>query len=241
MKFTQSLIKGRLVRRYKRFLADVELSDGRTVTAHTANTGAMTGCCDPGSKVWLSVSANPKRKYAYTWELVEANADERKTLVGINTLLANHLAAEAISNGTVAPLRHFHSIRKEVRYGNENSRIDLLLSTSKDDSGSFCYVEVKNVTLAQNSIAYFPDAKSKRAVKHLRELMQVKSQGAHAVIFFCVPREDVVEVRPARFIDPDYADALKRAVDNGVQALAYRAKVSAQEIVLQDSLPVNLD
>jgi sugar fermentation stimulation protein A len=241
MKFTQSLLEGRLIRRYKRFLADVELTDGRNVTAHTANTGAMTGCCEPGSRVWLSISANPKRKYAYTWELVEANEAEIKTLVGINTLLANHLVAEAIANGAVAELEHFDSIRKEVRYGDENSRIDLLLNASGDEPNGSCYVEIKNVTLAQNGIGYFPDAKSVRASKHLRELMQMRSRGAQAVIFFCVPREDVVEVRPARFIDPDYADALKRAVENGVQALAYRAKVSAHEIVLQDPLPVRLD
>jgi sugar fermentation stimulation protein A len=241
MKYTQSLLEGRLIRRYKRFLADVELADGRKVTAHTANTGAMTGCCDPGSRVWLSVSANPKRKYAHTWELVEATAGEQKTLVGINTLLANHLVAEAIANGTVASLTQYDNIRKEVRYGGENSRIDLLLSASGGETSDCCYVEVKNVTLAQNSIGYFPDAKSARAAKHLRELMQMRSRGARAVIFFCVQREDVVEVRPARFIDPDYAEAFKTALENGVQALAYRAKVSTQEIVLQDPLPVMLE
>jgi sugar fermentation stimulation protein A len=238
VKFTQSLLEGRLIRRYKRFLVDVELLGGRKLTAHTANTGAMTGCCDPGSRVWLSVSENPKRKYAHTWELVEANSGKQKTLVGINTLLANHLVAEAIASGTVAALTQYDNMRKEVRYGAENSRIDLLLSTSDAEASDCCYVEVKNVTLAQNGIGYFPDAKSARAVKHLRELMQMRSQGAQAVIFFCVQREDVVEVRPARFIDPDYAEALKTAMDNGVQALAYRAKVGAQEILLQDSLPV---
>lgn len=241
MKFTQPLLEGCLIRRYKRFLADVELLDGRTVTAHTANTGAMTGCCDPGSRVWLSVSANPKRKYAYTWELVEANTDEQMTLVGINTLLANHLVAEAIANHKIAALNHYNSMRKEVRYGDENSRIDLLLSTAEGKVSESCYVEVKNVTLAQKGIGYFPDAKSVRAIKHLRELMQVRLQGAHAVIFFCVPREDVVEVKPASFIDPDYAHALRSAMENGVQALAYRAKVSSQEIVLQDPLPVKLE
>jgi sugar fermentation stimulation protein A len=241
VKFAEPLLEGQLIRRYKRFLADVELSDGRKVTAHTANTGAMSGCCDPGSRVWLSVSGNPKRKYAYTWELVEVNAGDGKTLVGINTMQANHLVAEAIANGKIKELSQYDSIRNEVRYGDENSRIDLLLTNKGGKARTSCYVEVKNVTLAQDGIAYFPDAKSVRATKHLRELIQVRSLGAEAVIFFCVPRGDVVEVRPASFIDPDYARALRMAVQNGVQALAYRAKISAQEIMLQDPLPVKVD
>ncbi|WP_455211362.1 DNA/RNA nuclease SfsA [Kaarinaea lacus] len=241
MRFDETLLEGRLIRRYKRFLADVELADGRMVTAHTANTGAMTGCCDPGSRVWLSVSDNPKRKYAYTWELVEANSGGHTALVGINTLMANHLVAEAITHRKIKALENYDCIRKEVRYGQENSRIDLLLTAKGDKASNPCYVEVKNVTLAQDGVGYFPDAKSVRATKHLRELSQVSSKGAGAVIFFCVPREDVMLVRPARFIDPEYADALHKALENGVQALAYRAKVSAQEIVLQDSLPVKLD
>jgi sugar fermentation stimulation protein A len=241
VKFSDTLLPGRLIRRYKRFLADVELAGGRLVTAHTANTGAMLGCCDPGSRVWLSVSDNPKRKYAYTWELVEVNADDRPTLVGINTLLANHLVAEAIEQGNILELKHYNNMRKEVRYGEENSRIDLLLTSSVDDTVSPCYVEVKNVTLAQDGIGYFPDAKSVRAVKHLRELMQMKSLGARAIIFFCVPREDVNEVRPAGFIDPTYAEALNTALEGGVEALAYRARVSSEEIMLCDPLPVRLD
>jgi sugar fermentation stimulation protein A len=241
VKFPHTLLPGRLIRRYKRFLADVELADGRLVTAHTANTGAMLGCCDPGSRVWLSVSDNPKRKYVHTWEIVEVSTGDYPALVGINTLLANHLVAEAVEQGRIHELEHYDNIRKEVRYGEENSRIDLLLTSSVNDIVSPCYVEVKNVTLAQNGIGYFPDAKSVRAVKHLRELMQMKSLGARAVIFFCVPREDVSEVRPAGFIDPAYADALKTALDGGVEALAYRARVSAEEIVLCDPLPVRLD
>lgn len=241
MKFPDTLLPGRLIRRYKRFLADVELADGSLVTAHTANTGAMTGCCEPGSRVWLSVSDNPKRKYAYTWELVEVNAEDSPALVGINTLLANHLVAEAIEQGNIPELKQYDNIRKEVRYGEESSRIDLLLTSGADDTVSPCYVEVKNVTLAQNGIGYFPDAKSVRAVKHLRELLQMKSSGARAIIFFCVPREDVNEVRPAGFVDPAYAEGLKIALEGGVEALAYRARVSAEEIALCDPLPVRLN
>ena len=235
------MFEGRLLHRYKRFLADVQLSDGRIVTAHTANTGAMLGCSEPGSRVWLSKSPNPKRKYSYTWELVEAVSERGCTLVGINTLLANRLVAEAIEENRVAQLRGYASIQKEVRYGMEKSRIDLLLTTDSDSTVAPCYVEVKNVTLAKNGVAYFPDAKSARALKHLRELMQMKSQGARAVIFFCVPREDVTQVKAAGFIDPDYAQGLKNALQHGVQALAYRANVTTQKISLQDSLPVVVD
>lgn len=238
MKYADKLIQGRLIRRYKRFLADVELADGRRITAHTANTGAMLGCCEPGSRVWLSMSNNPKRKYAYTWELVEADTGEAKTLVGINTMMANALVAEAITSGRIDALKSYDNIQREVRYGSENSRIDLLLTDTTATAAKLCYVEVKNVTLAQNGIGYFPDAKSARAVKHLRELMQVASQGQHAVIFFCVPRDDVQAVRPAGFIDENYAQALQTALQSGVQALAYRARVSPEEIILWDSVPV---
>ena len=238
MKFTDALISGRLIRRYKRFLADVQLSEGQVITAHTANTGAMLGCCEPGSAVWLSRSDNPKRKYAHTWELVESGEGSARTLVGINTLRANDLVAEAVKSGRVDELKQYASMQKEVRYGSENSRIDLLLSEASDKAAAPCYVEVKNVTLAKDGVGYFPDAKSLRAVKHLRELMLMKTQGAQAVIFFCVPRADVNEVRAADFIDPDYAAALKNAVEHGVLALAYRARVSPEEIVLQDSIPV---
>lgn len=236
MKFPNKLIQGWLIRRYKRFLADVRLENGEVVTAHTANTGAMLGCSEPGSRVWLSISDNPQRKYAHTWELVEVG--NNNILVGINTLLANKLAAEAIESGVVKELSGYDSIRTEVRYGSENSRIDLLLSHGDTTQVPPCYVEVKNVTLVKDNIGYFPDAQSVRAVKHMRELTQVAMQGATAVIFFCVPREDVIEVRAADFIDPAYADGLKAAVAKGVQALAYGAKVNLNEIVLNRRLPV---
>ena len=168
------------------------------------------------------------------------NADNHPVLVGINTLLANHLVAEAITGGKIKALNQYDSIRKEVQYGRENSRIDLLLTASGDDAVSPCYVEVKNVTLAQQGIGYFPDAKSVRAIKHLRELKQMKLSGARAVIFFCVPREDVMEVRPAGFIDPAYTAALKTALDNRVEALAYRARVRPDAIALHDRIPVKL-
>ena len=241
MKFSSELLSGRLIRRYKRFLADVQLDDGREVTAHTANTGAMLGCCAPGSRVWLSESANHKRKYPYTWELVEVDSENGKTLVCINTFRANLLVAEAIERGLVREFSGYNNIRTEVRYGRENSRIDLLLTAAMHSALPECYVEVKNVTLAKDNVGYFPDAISARAVKHLRELMAMVQQGARAVIFFCVPREDVREVRPADYIDPHYAETLQLAVQQGVEAMAYGTKVRSGEILLLTPLSVIVD
>ena len=234
MKFGQTLISGTLLRRYKRFLADVELDDGRVVTAHTPNTGSMLGCCEPGSRVWLSDSGNPERKYPLGWELVETAPG---VLVGINTGLPNRLVEEGISNGVISELQGYAGINREVRYGMENSRIDLLLQGSgKPD----CYVEVKNVTLAQDGIGYFPDAVSERGSKHLRELAEVVAAGKRGVIFFCIQRNDVHEFRPADTIDRIYGDTLRLVVDSGVEALAWRADVSPEEIRLDKKLPVRI-
>lgn len=239
MNFSQALIEGRLLRRYKRFLADVELDNGECITAHTANTGAMTGCSTPGSRVWLSRSDNPKRKYPHTWELVEALPG---VLCGINTQLSNKLVREAIEAGRIDELHDYTKVRSEVPYGVENSRIDLLLEA--DTLSASCYVEVKNVTLVEHAtgveqgIGYFPDAVSARGSKHLRELMAMVAAGQRAVIFYCVQREDCHEVRPADHIDTVYGQTLREALAAGVEALAYRADVSPTGIVLNKRLPV---
>lgn len=225
------------MRRYKRFLADVELSSGEVITAHTANTGAMTGCAEAGRPVWLSRSENPKRKYPHTWELIEVRDD---VLVGINTQRSNSLVREAIENGVVSELSGYENIRSEVAYGEERSRIDLLLESPDMSGATRCYVEVKNVTLVNEGVAYFPDAVSVRGSKHLRELMSVVQMGQRAVIFFCVQRNDVREVRPADAIDPVYGETLREAIRCGVECLAYSAQVSVQEIVLRHSLPVRI-
>ena len=223
MRFDQALLAGTLIKRYKRFLADVELDDGRIVTAHTPNTGSMLGCCEPGSRVWLSNSGNPKRKYALSWELVEAAPG---VLVGINTGLPNKLVREGIRDGTITELQGYDAIRQEVRYGRENSRIDLLLEGGgKPD----CYVEIKNVTLAEEGIGYFPDAVSERGSKHLRELAEVAAGGKRAVICFCVQRKDVFEVRPADSIDK----TIRRDIETGNRCrrgshVAWRAHVSVR-------------
>ena len=233
MKFDPPLIEARLIRRYKRFLTDVELEDGSLLTVLCPNTGSLLGCQSPGSPVWLSRSDSPTRKYAHTWELIRI---ESGTLVGINTQIANRLMEDAIREGVVRELTGYDDIAREVRYGSERSRIDLVLSGSAEQP---CYVEVKNVTAAVTSdVALFPDAVSERGTKHLRELMLEVARGNRAVIAFCVQRADVSEVRPADVIDPAYGRTLREAISQGVEALAYRARVSPKEIKLVDRIPV---
>ncbi len=237
MRFDTPLTEGVLIRRYKRFLADVLLADGNLVTAHTPNTGAMSTCSDPGARVWLRDTGNPRRKHPFSWELVETASGE---LVGINTSLSNTLVREGIENGTISELQGYRKIRPEVRYGLENSRIDLLLEGSQ---GPDCFVEVKNVTLVEagSATALFPDAVSTRGSRHLRELTAMVQQGYRAVIFFCVQRTDAQVVSPADAIDPVYGQSLRQALAQGVEALAYSACVSTREIHLQQYLPVRCD
>ncbi len=232
MKFAAPLLEGILLRRYKRFLADIELSDGQLVTAHTANTGRMEGCAIPGSRVWLRDSANPKRKYPFTWELVETRPG---VITGINTGLSNLLVREAIEQGVVSECQGYSRLHTEVPYGAENSRIDLLL---ENDSGPRCYIEVKNVTLVNDGIARFPDAVSSRGTRHLRELSRMVAQGHRAIIFYCVQRHDASQVQPADAIDPVYGRTLREVLGQGVEALAYRAEVSPESITLKTPLPV---
>jgi len=232
MRLPQPLYSGVLIRRYKRFLADVELESGETVTAHCPNSGSMKGCAVPGNRVLLSLSSNPKRKLAYTWELVRADG----LWVGINTSLPNRLTSEGIELGTVEELAGYDTIRPEVRYG-KDSRIDLLLSGPV----GLCYVEVKNVTLVNGNVARFPDAVTLRGQKHLQELMREVREGNRGVIFFVVQRADAEVLAPADSIDPEYGRLLRLAVENGVEALAYQAHVDPEEIHLTRSLPVRLD
>ena len=234
MHFTQPLIEAVLLRRYKRFLADVRLANDDVVTAHTANTGSMLGCAEPGSRVWLSRSDNPARKYALSWEIVETAPG---VLVGINTALPNRLVQEAIENGVLRELQGYDHIRAEVLFGKERSRVDLLLEREAD--AARCYVEVKNVTASvQPGIALFPDAVSARGSKHLRELMDVVASGQRAVLCFCVQRGDVSEVRPADSIDPLYGATLRQAIHAGVEVIAWRADVSPAGIELRVPLAV---
>jgi len=233
VRFESPLIAGTLLQRYKRFLADVRLADGAIITAHTPNTGSMLGCAEPGSRVWLRVVDNSQRKYPHAWELVENAAG---VLIGINTGVVNHLVREAISGGVIRELQGYATLRQEVRYGSENSRIDLLLEGGGRPP---CYVEIKNVTAVDAAgTAFFPDAVSARGSKHLRELMQVVAQGGRGVVLFCVQRGDARAVRPADDIDPLYGRTLREAVAAGVEALAYRADVTPRAIMLDTALPV---
>ena len=223
------LTPGTLIKRYKRFLADIELEDGSTVTVHCPNSGSMKGCAAPGSPVLLSRSSNQGRKYPLTWELVQVNS----FWVGINTARPNGLVHEAIGNGTVTELQGYTSIRPEVPYG-EHSRIDLLL----EGPAGCCFVEVKNATMIDSNRALFPDAVTTRGQKHLNELMRVVREGNRGVIFFTVQRGDCESVSPADGIDPEYGRLLRMALSCGVEAFAYRALITPEEILLTRRLPV---
>ncbi len=231
MLFKSRLIRGTLVQRYKRFLADVRLPTGEIVTAHCTNTGSMLGCKEPGSAVYVSLSPNKGRKLAYTWEMIQI----RKAWVGINTLHPNRLVAEAIEAGTLRELLGYEVIRREVKVG-AHSRLDLCL----EGNNRCCYVEVKNVTLSFDGAAAFPDSVSERATKHLKELIRLKRQGHRAAIVFVIQRGDCGYFRPADEIDPEYGRWLRRAVKAGVEALPYAATVTPKGIVLTDRIEVRL-
>jgi sugar fermentation stimulation protein A len=241
MKLPAPLIEGRLIRRYKRFLADVLLPDGSEVTAHCPNTGSMLGCQPADARVWLSASDNPKRKLKYTWELVETAPGE---VACINTSRPNNQARYAVEQGVVPSLAGYGACRAEVRYGAEKSRIDLHLSghTSLADA----WVEVKNVTLSEEGRGYFPDAVTTRGQKHLRELMAQVRAGERAVLFFVVNHTGITSVRPADHIDPAYGKLLREAAAAGVELLAYRAALAGPEgpdgdISLVEAVPVILE
>ena len=231
MNFTE-LIPATLLRRYKRFLADVELADGSRLTVHCPNTGAMTGCAEPGSPVWLSVSDSKTRKYPHTWELV----DTTEGMACIHSARANRVVEEAIVGGRVETLAGYDSLRREVKYG-EGSRADLQLD---DPERGRCTLEVKSVTLCRGGDGVFPDAVSDRARKHLRELQQLAEAGERAVIFFCVFHAGIQRVKPAWDIDSAYGEALVAATAAGVEAMAWVADISPVGIQLARELPVEL-
>jgi sugar fermentation stimulation protein A len=231
MRFKSRLIRGTLIQRYKRFLADVRLASGEVVTAHCTNTGSMMGCKEPGSAVYLSRSENLNRKLPYTWELIQIDG----TWVGINTMHPNKLVPEAVEAGVIQELSGYPTIRREVKVS-AHTRLDVCL----EGKSGVCFVEVKNVTLAVDRTAAFPDAVSERGTKHLRELMRLKRQGHRAAIVFVIQRRDCDYFRPADEIDPQYGRWLRRAIKAGVEALPYRAKVTPKEIFLTDRIATKL-
>lgn len=235
MRFPSPLQRGRLLRRYKRFLADVALDTGETVTAACPNTGSMLGLTAPGATVWLSRSESPTRKYPHTWELVETDLGEGPSLVGINTGHPNRLVAEAIEAARIKALAGYQSLRREVRYG-EASRIDVLL---EDAGKGRCYVEIKNVHMMRRAgLAEFPDCVTERGAKHLRELSQMVAQGHRAVMLFLIQRTDAKRFALARDLDPHYWETFHMATEAGVEALAFRCRMSAEEIAIDRAVPI---
>ncbi len=232
MQWSLPLKPGRLLQRYKRFFADVELDDGRKVTAHCANPGSMRTCLELGGRVWLSFSGNPKRKLSWTWEIAEVDG----TMVYVNPARANDLVADAIKSRVVEELGGYDILRREVRYGT-SSRVDFVLAGGPRPH---CYVEVKCATMGIADGAAFPDSVTARGTRHLEELIEVKQSGARAVLLFCVARDGVQLVRPADDIDPVYGATLRRAVHNGVEVLAYGCRVNPREVRIDRRMPVVL-
>lgn len=224
------LSSGILLRRYKRFLADIQLPHGDQITIHCPNTGAMTGCANVGDTVWFSTSNNPKRKYAHTWELTQTQSGD---FICVNTLRANQLVQEALENQWISELAEYQQILPEQKYGNENSRVDFLL---KSDRLQDCFVEVKSTTLLmENGVGMFPDAKTERGQKHLRELATIAEQGLQAVIFFAILHTGIDKFEVAKQIDPKYAELLERAKKQNVKVLTYKV-----DVIFENSKPYGM-
>lgn len=217
------LFSGLLIKRIKRFLAEIRLDDGEEIVAHCPNSGSMLSCDSPGSRVLVSVSERPERRYRHTWEMVSVNG----VWVGINTMVPNRLIHETLLQRRLAAFSDYTEVRREVPWG-AHSRLDFLLSGGRRT----CYIEVKNVTLAQAGVAYFPDSVTERGQKHLRDLQEIVRHGHRGVILFLVQRMDVERFMPARFIDPEYARLLHEACKNGVEIVVCQALVTPEEITV---------
>ena len=238
MKFDQPLQRAKLIRRYKRFMADVELADGSVITLHCPNTGSMKNCQPAGAAVLYSDSGNPARKYRYTLEAVQVAHGH---WAGVNTARTNQLVAEAILEKRIPGLKRYTALRREVTFA--DSRFDIVLDHA---DGKHTYIEVKNVTLGpagdepDHGVIAFPDAVTERGQKHLLTLMEVVRQGHRAVLFFCVQHTGAQSARSADEVDPKYGELLRKAAASGVDVMAWRTRISAQEFVLDKAVPVNL-
>jgi sugar fermentation stimulation protein A len=230
LKFPKPLVPGKLIRRYKRFLADVELDGGITVMVHCTNSGSMKSCLEKGAPVYLSPSDVPTRKTKFTWEMIRING----TWVGVNTMVPNILAFEAIVNNQIEKLSGYTKVFREVKYG--NSRIDLMAEKEQEK----CYIEVKNVTYKDGIFARFPDAVTSRGLKHLETLMEIKKSGVRAVMLYVIQRSDVSVFVTARDIDPIYSQALVKAHQEGVEIIPIMANISPNEIIIGDEIPYDL-
>jgi len=235
MRFPAPLIPATLVRRYKRFLADVVTDSGEALTVHVANPGAMTGLAQPGSRVWLSKSADPKRKLPYSWELVEVDFGAGRELVGVNTAHPNGLVAAALKLGAIPELAGYAAIRREVKYG-RNSRVDFRLEAPDKAP---CYVEVKNVHLMREpGLAEFPDSVTARGARHLADLADVVAGGSRAVMLYLIQICSASRFALARDIDPAYGLAFDRARARGVEAIAYRCTVAGEGVDIAAAVPI---
>lgn len=235
MRFSPPLEEGRLIQRYKRFLADIETASGERLTIHCPNTGSMFNCMMPGGRVWFSRSNDPKRKLPGTWEITET---PQGRLACVNTARANRLVEEALLAGVITELEGFTALKREVAYGQENSRVDFRL----DYPGGPLYLEVKSVTLGfdDSRVAAFPDAVTQRGAKHLRELAAQAREGVRAVLLYCVNLTDIDAVRPAAEIDAAYAAALLEAAAAGVEVLAYGVELTPDEVRIDRRLEIHL-
>ena len=233
MQYSPPLIKAILIKRYKRFLADVILEDGSETTIHVANTGAMTGCAEPDDILWLLSNDNPKRKYKLSWELTQTPDNH---LICVNTARANQLTKIALANHIISELQGYKTISPEVKYGDENSRIDFLLTAPNRPD---CYLEVKSCPLLQDGQGFFPDTVTTRGQKHLRELMEMKRLGHRAVLLFAVLHDGINNVKAAGHLDPLYEKLMQQAINCGVEVLAYRATISVNGIELSQNLSIN--
>ena len=230
MEFKNQLVSGRLIRRYKRFLADIELDNGDIETAHCTNSGSMKTCIEEGAPVYLSESDNPKRRTKYTWEMIFIN----NGWIGVNTMIPNIIVFESIKAGLIDKLKGYDVIRREVKF--EDSRFDVYLENKHEE----CFVEVKNVTMKEGDSCLFPDAVTTRGRKHLKTLVKVRKSGMRAVMIYIIQRMDVDGFGLAKEIDPEYADSLVKAMKMGVEVMAFQVKVSPSNIELYRELPIEL-
>ncbi len=230
MQFKTKLVKGKLIKRYKRFLTDVELENGDVVIAHCTNSGSMKTCIEEGAPVYLTPHNDPKRKTQYTWEMIFIN----NHWIGINTSVPNILVFEAVRDKIIPQLNMYTEVRREVKFG--DSRFDVFAENNNEK----CFIEVKNVTLRDGDKATFPDAVTTRGLKHLKTLIDVKKAGIRAVMFYVIQRQDIESFSPAKDIDPNYAKGLKEAYENGVEIIPYMANVTPEGIELLKEVPFEL-
>ncbi len=230
MKFEQPLTHGLLIKRYKRFLADVKLDSGEIITTHCTNSGTMKSCLEDNAEVYLTPVNDPKRKTKFTWEMIKINGD----WIGINTGNPNKLAFEAVKNNEIDQLKGYTEVKREVKF--DDSRFDVMAQNDHET----CFIEVKNVTLKEGNYARFPDAVTTRGKKHLNTLIKVKEQGMRAVMLYVIQRMDVDTFAPAKEIDPEYAKTLRKAYEKGVEIIPILAKVTPEKIELFKELPFEL-